>query len=91
MHVNLRHASSMEDTAFDHLIDTSGLKCPLPVLRDRKLIQSLPQGARLKIVSTDPLSRLDIPHTAHTDGHQLSAQGHEGEQLWYILKLAPIR
>ena len=78
----------MTDAAFDRLLDTSGLQCPLPVLRARKLVRTLSPGSRLKIVSTDPLSRLDIPHMAHTDGHQLSGQGRDGEQFWYILEIA---
>ena len=81
----------MEDQAFDRLLDTSGLECPLPVLRARKLIQTMSLGSRLKIVCTDPLSRIDIPHMAFTDGHQLSAKGQDGGQFWFILELRSSR
>ncbi|KAB0677973.1 sulfurtransferase TusA family protein [Aureimonas leprariae] len=76
------------ETSFDRLLDTSGLKCPLPVIRARKLIRTLPFGTRLKIVCTDPLAEIDIPHMANSDGHRLIKKGREGEQLWYLLELA---
>ncbi|ALN75797.1 sulfurtransferase TusA family protein [Aureimonas sp. AU20] len=78
----------MTDQAFDHLLDTSGLKCPLPVIRARKLIRTMPSGTRLKIICTDPLAEIDIPHMAATDGHKLMGKGREGDQLWYTLQTA---
>ncbi|WP_082652780.1 sulfurtransferase TusA family protein [Aureimonas sp. AU12] len=78
----------MTGKAFDHLLDTSGLKCPLPVIRARKLIRTMPSGTRLKIICTDPLAEIDIPHLAASDGHQLAAKGRDGDQFWYVLELA---
>ncbi len=36
------------------LLDTKGLSCPLPVLRARKAIKTVPAGATLKVLATDP-------------------------------------
>ena len=77
----------MTEISFDHMLDTSGLKCPLPVIRARKLIRSLPSGTFLKIVCTDPLAEIDIPHLAHSDGHRLALKGRDDEQFWYVLEL----
>lgn len=77
----------MTDTSFDHVLDTSGLKCPLPVIRARKLIRKIPSGARLKIICTDPLAEIDIPHMAATDGHKLTAKGRDEDKLWYVLDI----
>ena len=38
------------------LVDASGLKCPLPVLKARKALQSLTDGDKLRVISTDPAS-----------------------------------
>ncbi|MBD8555587.1 sulfurtransferase TusA family protein [Rhizobium sp. CFBP 8762] len=51
--------------------DLKGLKCPLPVLKARKRMETLPPGARLQLETTDPLAGLDIPHFCHEDGHTL--------------------
>ncbi|MBB3952986.1 sulfurtransferase TusA family protein [Aureimonas jatrophae] len=78
----------MTEISFDRLLDTSGLKCPLPVIRARKLIKTMSPGTHLKIICTDPLADIDIPHMAATDGHQLLDKGRDGDQRWYALKIA---
>ncbi|KZD12343.1 preprotein translocase subunit TatC [Oceanibaculum pacificum] len=36
-------------------LDTTGLKCPLPVLKARKKLKEVPAGGgRLKVLATDP-------------------------------------
>lgn len=61
--------------------DLRGLKCPLPVLRSRKKLVSVPSGSILEIETTDPLAIIDIPHMCNEDGHMLissesTADGH---------------
>ncbi|MDM9627242.1 sulfurtransferase TusA family protein [Rhizobium sp. S152] len=53
------------------LYDLRGLKCPLPVIKTRKKISSLPSGALIRVETTDPLAGIDIPHFCNEDGHQL--------------------
>lgn len=52
-------------------LDLRGLKCPLPVLRTRKLLNRLGQGALAIVECTDPLSVIDIPHLVRTNGDSL--------------------
>jgi len=59
-------------------IDTQGLRCPLPVLRARKAIASLPSGALLRVLSSDPDSLQDFRAWCETTGHELLQQ-EEGE------------
>lgn len=35
-------------------LDTSGLKCPLPVLKTKKAMKSLAPGNRIAVIATDP-------------------------------------
>lgn len=51
--------------------DLKGLKCPLPVLKTRKRLATLPAGAALWIETTDPLAVIDIPHFCSEEGHSL--------------------
>ena len=53
------------------LVDASGLKCPLPVLKARKALQSLTDGDKLRVISTDPASPLDFKHFCNSKGHSL--------------------
>ena len=43
----------MNDVRFDKELDTSGLNCPMPVVKARKAVHSLEPGQVLKVVSTD--------------------------------------
>jgi tRNA 2-thiouridine synthesizing protein A len=51
------------------VLDARGLRCPLPVLRTGKRLEELPPGARLDVVSDDPLVRLDMQTFCAREGH----------------------
>jgi tRNA 2-thiouridine synthesizing protein A len=67
--------------------DLRGLKCPLPVLRTRRKMSSLPSGAMIRVETTDPLAGIDIPHFCNQDGHQLiETEKTEGGHRFLIRK-----
>ncbi|MEO6395759.1 MAG: sulfurtransferase TusA family protein [Devosia sp.] len=61
----------------NEILDARGLKCPLPVLKVEKRLAELPPGARLTILATDPIARIDVPLYCLQNGHdcQLSSEG----------------
>ena len=44
----------------DKEIDTSGLNCPLPILKAKKALTELQSGQTLKVIATDPGSWRDF-------------------------------
>jgi tRNA 2-thiouridine synthesizing protein A len=71
-------------------LDLSGLKCPLPVLKTRKVLRSLTPGDRLEVRCTDPLAVIDIPHLVGVTGDRLEIiERGERETLFRIEKSAP--
>ena len=44
------------------ILDTSGTECPIPVLKARKLSQSLKDGNVVTVIATDPLAEGDFKH-----------------------------
>lgn len=69
------------------LLDTSGLKCPLPVLKAKKALKSMPGGAELKVISTDPGSMKDFRHFCEASGDTLaSAEAGDGTFTYVIRK-----
>jgi len=42
--------------------DARGLECPIPVLKARKLSQTLSNGSIVKVICTDPLAEMDFKH-----------------------------
>lgn len=59
---------------YDAEIDTSGLKCPLPVLRARKRLKSMHKGQVLSVLADDPASQIDFPHFCAEQNLTLIAQ-----------------
>ena len=53
------------------IYDLRGINCPLPVLKARKRLASMPPGHRLWLETTDPLAAIDIPAFCAETGHRL--------------------
>ena len=71
------------------LLDTKGLKCPLPVLRARKALKSVEPGGLLEVHATDPSSVLDFRNFCETTGHELlDSREEDGVYVFEIRKLA---
>ena len=66
-------------------VDASGLKCPLPVLKARKALQSLPDGDKLRVISTDPASPLDFKHFCNSKGHSLLSIEEKKESFEFVI------
>ena len=51
--------------------DAKGMKCPLPVLRARRLLKEMAPGEQIEIEATDPGAPKDFVHFCETTGHKL--------------------
>jgi len=67
-------------------LDTSGLNCPMPILRAKKALKELQAGDILRITSTDPGSVKDFESFAKQTGNELLESTTEGESFIYRLK-----
>lgn len=56
-----------------HRLDARGLKCPLPVLKARRVLESAQPGDRLLVTASDPAARRDFPEFCDAAGHRLDA------------------
>jgi tRNA 2-thiouridine synthesizing protein A len=68
----------------DELLDARGLRCPLPVLKMEKRLAQLPPGARLTVLATDPMAKIDIPLYCTQNGHRCLASS-EGDVLRFAI------
>ena len=69
-------------------LDLSGLKCPLPVLRTRKVLLSLEPGDRLRVICTDPLAGIDVPNLIRETGDVLEDQQQENAKISFLIRKA---
>jgi len=44
------------------IIDARGHRCPTPSLKLQKAMRAAAPGARLVLLATDPMARIDVPH-----------------------------
>ena len=67
------------DKPSETVLDLRGLNCPLPVLRAKKAMRSVPAGDVLVLECTDPLTVIDVPHFVKQTGQRLASQERRGE------------
>lgn len=67
-------------------LDALGLLCPLPVLKARKRLKSLPAGGVLRVLADDPAAIVDVPHFCSEAGHTLISQETEGSHQVYLIR-----
>ena len=68
-------------------LDTSGLQCPLPVLKAKKAMKAMAPGDRITVISTDPGSVKDFEAFCEATGDTLlESTGQDGAYTFLIEK-----
>ena len=44
------------------IVDARGHRCPTPTLKLQRALRGAAPGARLTLLATDPMARIDVPH-----------------------------
>ena len=52
--------------------DFTGLKCPLPVLKAKRVLKNLAKGKKVVFISDDPASPIDFTHFSKNQGYEIS-------------------
>lgn len=71
------------------ILDTKGLKCPLPVLKARKALKDVAPGGLLKVLATDPGATKDFVHFCEATGCALVESGESGDGVLSFLIRKP--
>lgn len=67
-------------------LDVTGLNCPLPVLRARKVLKDVAVGDCLTVLATDPASGIDFRHFCNSSGHQLVDASEAGGVFTFVIR-----
>ncbi|MDQ7071293.1 MAG: sulfurtransferase TusA family protein [Rhodobacterales bacterium] len=70
----------------EHLLNAEGLNCPLPILKAKKMLKTVPAGEILKIRSTDPGSVADFAAFCNQTGNELVSSSSEGDIYLFEIK-----
>ena len=72
------------------IIDTTGLRCPLPVLKVRKNLPILKKKDLALIIADDPLAEIDLRHFCSIKSYEIkniSANKSDKKQYYEIMRL----
>ena len=74
---------------FDKEVDASGLSCPLPILRAKKMLATMDAGQVVHVIATDPGSVRDFEAFARQTGNELlkSGQIEEGKFEFFLRRV----
>lgn len=57
------------ETTPDRILDVTGYRCPIPVLRLEAALRTMPLGAQVTVIADDPIAVVDLPHFCREGGH----------------------
>lgn len=67
-------------------LDTSGLACPMPLLKTKLALRELSVGERLLVIATDSGSWRDIRKYVEMSGHELLAAAEVNGQYQFLIR-----
>lgn len=70
----------------DQILDTSGLTCPIPILKAKKALTALPGGATLEVVATDPAAPKDFEAFCRATGNVLLESFEAGGTYRFLIR-----
>lgn len=73
---------------FDKELDTTGLTCPMPIMKCKKILQTLTAGQVLHLMATDPGTKSDIPALVGKTGDQIIETSEEDGKFHFYIKKA---
>ncbi len=71
---------------FCETLDVRGHKCPVPVLRVRRILESMSTGTILKVIATDSMTQIDFPYFCQQTGHRLVQMNEVDNIFYYFIK-----
>lgn len=70
----------------DVTLDAKGLNCPLPILKAKKAILTVPKDGTLEVLSTDPGSVADFQAFCRTTGNTMLETGENAGVYRFVIK-----
>lgn len=70
----------------DHLLDTTGLICPEPIMLLHKTMRAAAAGETIEVLATDPATTRDIPNFCRHLGHTLVEMSDDDGSYRYVIE-----
>jgi len=68
------------------MLDCRGLDCPMPVMKLGKAIKTVPPGATIELLATDPGSMVDLEAFEKQSGHRIVERGESAGVFRFVVQ-----
>jgi TusA-related sulfurtransferase len=68
------------------VLDTSGMQCPMPLLKTKLQLNAMAPGDLLEVISTDPGSARDIPAFLNLSSHSLERVDERERDFRFLIR-----
>ena len=70
------------------VINTTGLRCPLPLLKVQKDLKSLRKNCEALIITDDPMAEIDLKHFCSNNNYSLKEikNNQDGDEQLFSIK-----
>ena len=71
------------------VIDTTGLRCPLPLLKVQKNINSLRKNREALIITDDPMAEIDLKYFCSNNNYllrEIKTNNRDGDAQFFSIK-----
>ena len=82
----MHEGRAVVDDRIHALLDARGLPCPEPVVRTRKILDTLQPGQRVEVLTDDPASPLDFAALSIRTGHPLRETQAESGYFRFVIE-----
>lgn len=77
-------AATSDAERVERVLDTTGLYCPVPIVRTGEAIRALREGDRLEVLSDDRVILVDMPAWCRSHGHLYEGAREEEAGVWRL-------
>ena len=67
-------------------IDARGLSCPMPIVKTAQAVKTVPSGAAVELLATDPGSTKDVAAWCRATGNELVEQSSDGAVFRFVIR-----
>jgi tRNA 2-thiouridine synthesizing protein A len=67
-------------------IDARGLSCPMPIVKTAQAVRTMPSGAAVELLATDPGSIKDVAAWCRATGNELIEQSSDGALYRFVIR-----
>jgi tRNA 2-thiouridine synthesizing protein A len=76
----------MQTLEIAQTVDAQGLSCPMPIVKTAQAVKTLPSGALIEVLATDPGSVKDFTAWSKATGHELVEQTTDGAVFRFVIR-----